>query len=63
MRLRAAYDAGLADGSIQTCGCNQPDCSTHAIHDDTALKMDTERSALLLVSPGALPDPHPGQPN
>jgi hypothetical protein len=65
LRLRAAYDTGLADGSIQRCGCANPECPTHTIRDDVATRMDAERRALLAVAATVIPDlpawtPSPG---
>lgn len=56
VRLRAAYDTGLAEGTIQRCGCDDPDCPTHVVQDEAAIKMDNERRALLKAAARVIPD-------
>ncbi|ATQ41700.1 hypothetical protein [Caulobacter mirabilis] len=54
--VRRLFKHGLADGSIQHCGCGDPNCPTFLVRPETAHALDAARGAALStfrsLSPG-----------
>ncbi|MGH9889742.1 MAG: hypothetical protein ACREBE_29710, partial [bacterium] len=45
--LRAAFERLLRDGSIQPCGCSNPDCPTFMLKPHAVHEMDRRRQGIL----------------
>jgi hypothetical protein len=54
--LRSAFDELLRKGSIQPCGCQDPDCPVFMLSEEAAQEMDSRRERLLTLAHALHPD-------
>lgn len=54
-RLRVIFDDGIRNGSVQPCGCHQPDCPVYMVQPEVARDLDRLRRDILASARRILP--------